>query len=213
MQKTRQQIIDYLMKNGEATVDELSEALDNLTAVTVRHHLDVLRSEELVSDPEPQHRSSPGRPRYVYRLTEKADSLFPGNLNALTTHIIGELQSTLEDDQINVIFDGVAGRMASEFDGVSDEPLSARLDRVVIHLTGHGYEAYWEGHPEGYVLHTSHCPYGEVAEAHDSLCKLDIRYISRLLGHVPRRMSHIAEGDHACSYLIIEGEGAFEAAG
>jgi predicted ArsR family transcriptional regulator len=168
----------------------------------------------LVSDPEPQHRNSPGRPRYVYRLTEKANALFPGNLNTLTTHILGELQSSLSSSQINVIFDGVVGRMAEEFDAdTRDEPITDRLDRVVAHLSGHGYEAAWESHTDGYLLHTCHCPYGEVAEAHDSVCQLDVRYISHLLGIVPRRMAHITDGDHACSYLIQDHSATFEAAG
>ena len=47
MQKTRQKILEHLREHGESTVNELSKALDNLTAVTVRHHLDVLKERSL----------------------------------------------------------------------------------------------------------------------------------------------------------------------
>ena len=56
MQLTRKRILDILKEQGHATVDELSDKL-KLTAVTVRHHLDVLRTEKLVEPPIVRHRS------------------------------------------------------------------------------------------------------------------------------------------------------------
>ncbi len=204
MQRTRQKILEYLKRHGEATVDDLSRALDSLTPVTVRHHLDVLRSQGLIDTPVAQHRASPGRPRYVYMLTEKAEAFFPKNINALTQHMLAELQHSLSPDQINVIFDGVASRMASELEpGRDGETLEERLDRVAAHLSEHGYEAHWESHPEGYVLHTRNCPYSSVVGGHQDVCLLDMKYLSRLLGTVPRRLTHLQDGAESCSYLIM----------
>jgi len=205
MQKTRQKILHYLKQHGEATVEDLSYALDDLTPVTVRHHLDVLRSDGMVSAPEVKHRSTPGRPRYVYTLTEKAESFFPRNVNSLATHMISELKQSVNDSQLNVIFEGIADRMAADFDsGPEGELFENRLNRVVVYLTEHGYEAHWEPHLQGYAIHTSNCPYGGVAENHDEVCLLDIRYISHLLGVVPRRLGHLREGEESCSYLVTD---------
>ena len=205
MQKTRQKILQYLKQHGEATVEDLSRALDDLTPVTVRHHLDVLRGDGMVSAPEIRHRTTPGRPRYVYVLTQKAESLFPKNVNVLATHMVSELKQTVDSSQLNVIFEGIADRMASEFDsGPDGESFEDRLDRVVTHLTEHGYEARWETSDQGYVIHTSNCPYGGVADSHDEICLLDIRYISHLLGVVPRRLGHLREGEESCSYLVAD---------
>ncbi len=207
MQKTRQKILEFLKQRGEATVEELSEALDDLTAVTVRHHLDVLRSQELVDAPVIRHRNSPGRPRYVYTLTSKAEALFPKNVNTLTQHVLSELKASLGADQVNVLFEGVAERMAAEIEpGSEGETFEERLDRVVEHLTDHGYEAHWEEHPEGYVLHTTNCPYTGIVEAHDDLCMLDAKYISHLLGTVPRRVGRLRDGEESCSYLITRSQ-------
>jgi predicted ArsR family transcriptional regulator len=92
----------------------------------------------------------------------------------------------------------MAAGMAS---GGKDEPMVERLKRTVNHLIEHGYMASWEEHPEGYILHTRNCPYG-MADEHPELCVLDMHYVSELLGIVPRRMSHMIEGDSTCSYLI-----------
>lgn len=203
MQKTRQKIIEYLREHETATVDELSEALDNLTAVTVRHHLDILRSDGMIAPPEVQHRNTPGRPKYVYRLTKKAESLFPRNFGTLSAKMIEQLKSTFDEAQINVFFNGVADRMAEQVElPASDEPFERRLDRIVEHLTAHGYEARWEKTRKGYVLHTANCPYAGVVDSHAELCRLDERYITRLLGTTPQRVSHIQEDAEACSYLI-----------
>lgn len=202
MQKTRHRILEYLKERGEASVEELSAWLDDLTLVTVRHHLDVMRSEGLIDPPEIRHRSAPGRPRYIYRLSQSADSVFPKNLGPLTDHLLSQLKETLGDRQVNVIFEGVADRMAGEFSSAApNETIEHRLDRVVEHLTAQGYMASWVDHPDGYILTTSNCPYSMAAE-HPEMCVMDIRYISNLLGLIPHRLTHKLEGDATCSYLI-----------
>src|SRR5690606_25210116 len=160
MQKTRQKIIEYLREDETATVDELSEALDNLTAVTVRHHLDILRSDGMIATPEVQHRNTPGRPKYVYRLTKKAESPLPRNYGTLSAKMIEQLKRTFDEAQISVFCTGVADRMAEQVElPASDEPFERRLGRIVEHLTAHGYEARWEKTRKGYVLRTANCPY------------------------------------------------------
>ncbi len=62
MQDTRQQILEIMKRLGEVTVQDLSTEL-GLTSVTVRHHLEILRSEGYISDPEIVRSSRPGRPR------------------------------------------------------------------------------------------------------------------------------------------------------
>lgn len=202
MQKTRQRILEYLRGHGEATVEDLSASLDNLTPVTVRHHLDVMRTEGLIEAPAIRHRASPGRPCYTYRLSARAEASFPHNLRTLTTILLTEMKTTLNEQQVNVIFEGVADRMSTLVEPPPPgETTEQKLSRVVEHLTEHGYAASWEMTSEGYVLHTCNCPYG-VADVHPELCNLDVRYISGLLGMVPRRLLHLAQGDSTCSYLI-----------
>lgn len=209
MQKTRQKIIDYLHANAEATVEELSAALGGLTPVTVRHHLELLRREGLVAPPEVQHRSIPGRPRHVYRLTEKAEALQPRNVQALASHMLEEIKQALEPQQLALIYSGVADRMASELGPARrGETYEQRLERVVQHLSARGYEASWETCQDGHVLRTANCPYRGVVDEHNDLCRLDLQYVSRLLGVVPQRLEHMIEGDRACSYLILRSEAA-----
>jgi predicted ArsR family transcriptional regulator len=203
MQKTRQKIMEYLKQHGEATVDELSALLDDLTPVTVRHHLDIMRSKGLIEAPEIRHRDTPGRPKYIYRLTEKAESLFPNNLQNMLIYLLDEMKHTLNVQQTTEILQGVAKRMTDSADlSDHDEMMEARLEHLVAQLSKHGYMASWENRPEGFVLLASNCPYAGVSEQHPEMCSVDLSFISMMLGVTPQRLTHQAGGDSQCSYLV-----------
>src|SRR5713101_4163726 len=151
-QETRQAILDYLKEHGASTVDELAAMLPR-NSVTVRHHLDILRSDGLISDPIVRHRNKPGRPQYVYSLSGKASTHFPKNYCELAAKLLEEVKSNTPPGGVNVIFEGVANRLsASAPKPADDEPLSERLDRAVMFLNDHGYVAGWDKSGDGYLL-------------------------------------------------------------
>ena len=202
MQATRKRILEILKERGQATVDELSEQLD-LTSVTVRHHLDVLRSDGLIEPPVVRHRSSPGLPQYVYSLTSRAAEYFPRNFDELSNRLLDSMRSHLNERQINVIFEGVTRRFVDEAPvPVPGEPLEETLDRVTAFLDAHGYVARWERVPEGYLIHTSNCPYEGSASGYPELCAMDLSLVAALLGRQPERVGRLVEGCGSCSYLV-----------
>ena len=50
MQSTRQEILEILKEDREATVEDLASRLE-LTPMTIRHHLNVLQAQNLVVAP------------------------------------------------------------------------------------------------------------------------------------------------------------------
>jgi len=210
MQETRRFILEILRRRHQATVDDIVEELQarrgTITAVTVRHHLKLLQEEELITSPDLRRRASPGRPQYVYALTEKAREYFPNNYQRLAEGLLEELQKRLPPEGVNVILEGVADQMADEA-FIPEGKFADRLDAVVDYLTERGYEAHWERSAEGYVLCTSNCPYHHISQDMPMLCEMDMRLVSSLLSVVPRRLSHMTEGDETCSYLIPAHEG------
>ncbi len=208
MQETRRYILDILRRRGQATVDDIVDELQkrrgSITAVTVRHHLMRLQEADLITSPELRRRTSPGRPQYVYALTDKAREYFPNNYQRLAEGLLTVLREQLPVDGVNVILEGVADRMASEA-FIPDAPLPDRLDVVVDFLNDNGYEASWERADEGYILHTANCPYHQLAGESDRvLCRMDMRLVAALIGTVPRKLQSVAEGANRCSYLIAE---------
>lgn len=212
MQETRRAILQYLKENGAATVDELAAALGGLTSVTVRHHLDILRSDGLVADPAIRHRSTPGRPQYAYSLTEKASAHFPKNYCALAAKVLEQVRATQTPGNMDVFFLSVANRMACQAPSlVPGEPLADRLDRAVTFLNEQGYGAGWDETPEGYLLHTNNCPYEALAGDNPELCGMDLSLVTSLLGTEPRRVSRVIEGATTCAYLVATVAGTADA--
>lgn len=205
MQETRHSILEILRQRRQATVDEivcdLQERRGSITAVTVRHHLKLLQEEGLITSPELRRRSSPGRPQYVYALTGRAHDYFPNNYQRLAEGLLEQLKKYLPADGVNVILEGVADHMALDADMPSGD-MHERLDAAVRYLTERGYDARWEPKDDGYILFTSNCPYHQLSGENPHLCDLDMRLVSSLLSVVPRRVSHVPEGDDTCSYLI-----------
>lgn len=206
MQETRRQILEILFDDGKATVDDIVSNLrqrrnDNITSVTVRHHLSRLQEEGLVSVPHMRHRSSPGRPRHIYELTNHGASFFPNNYEQMTIQLVQKMNSKLPQSTANVIIEGIADDMAIEAD-IPEGNLQDRLKAVVLFLNSKGYDAQWETNTIGFVLSTRSCPYHHVAQESESLCQLDMRLISKMLGVVPRLQSRISQGDDICSFFI-----------
>lgn len=206
MQQTRRHILDIIKRRGQVTVDDIVDDLQKrggaITAVTVRHHLKLLQQDDLVTSPELRRRNTPGRPQYIYTLTEKARTHFPNNYERLATGLMAQLRQQLPPASVNVVLEGVADHLAGQF-CAPECSFEQRLDLVVDYLDENGYAASWEQNPDGYMLHTSNCPYHQlVADEDTDLCAMDLRLIGLLLGVVPRRVDRISQGCETCSYLI-----------
>jgi len=202
MQITRERILNILKERDQVTVDELSQEL-SLTTVTVRHHLDILRGERLVAAPIVHRRKSPGRPQYIYALTEKASTFFPKRYDHLTNLILREARSRLSPDEMNQMMKRIGEHIASQAVLPGEGDFEARLAATVEYLNGLGYMARWERHDDDdYLLHIANCPYEQVARRDKKVCTIDVTLLTHLLGVSPRRISWAAQGDHHCIYAI-----------
>lgn len=208
MQQTRRHILEILKEHKEATIDEIVASLSNrigkITAVTVRHHLEILRGDGLVAAPAVRRRSAPGRPQYVYTLTERASDFFPNNYQGLATNLLEQMKTQLPAVQVSQILDGIADTMAADA-MVPDAPLEIRLDHAVAYLNNQGYTAAWRLSERGHTLIISSCPYEQVTCANPELCKMDEKLIQQLVGTHPQRLSWQQQNDDSCTYLIENG--------
>jgi predicted ArsR family transcriptional regulator len=206
MQSTRQEILDILKVEKQATVEDLAERLE-LTPMTIRHHLNVLQAQNLVEASKVRRSQKVGRPRLVYTLTEAADDLFPQSYGELARYLVSEVKETVGMEGTQDILRRVADRMAQEapqaFEGQSFEE---RLDQIVGFLETQGYLSHWEKTDEGYVLTNINCPYRRVSREHEEICSMDTIFINQLLGLEPQRLSCMRKDDEACCFLLVPSE-------
>ena len=195
MQSTRQEILEILKEERQATVEDLAARLD-LTPMTIRHHLNVLQAQNLVVASKVRRSQKVGRPRLVYTLTEAADDLFPHGYGKLAHHLVSEVKDTLGTQEALAIFRRVADRIANEAPApVEGQTFEERLEQVGSFLEDLGFILRWEKGDEGYVLTNINCPYREVSRRHGELCIMDTELIGQLLNVEPKRQSSQRKGD------------------
>lgn len=201
MQDTRQQILEILERRGEITVQELSEEL-GLTSVTVRHHLEILRSEGYITDPEVQHSNRPGRPRYVYRMTAMAADLFPSNYSGLADALL-EAIDDLATEKREDILEKTAHQLAAGAGSMPREP-EQRMEAISRFLKRLGFVSRWEKNEDedAYYLHICNCPYHYVAQSHPEACAIDKLMLQDLTGAPIERVEGRASENSLCSYKI-----------
>jgi predicted ArsR family transcriptional regulator len=202
MQATRERILNILKEHGQATVKELSETLD-LTTVTIRHHLDTLRRENLVAPPAVRHRKAPGRPQHVYSLTQEASGFFPKRYERLIDLMFVELHSRLSQEEVEGMMECIAQRMVGGVTVPEDADFEERVAIAVDFMDERGYMAHWEKAPDGdYMVHVANCPYEGVAQMHSEVCRIDRTLLTELLGPALGEISRQRGPARHCTYVL-----------
>lgn len=206
MQSTRQEILEILKEDRQATVEDLAERLE-LTPMTIRHHLNVLQAQNLVVAAKVRRSQRVGRPRLVYTLTEAADEMFPQNYGKLANYLVSEVKETVGKDEAQAIFRRVAERVADDAPAaVPGQSFEERLDQVTEFLDTQGFLTRWEKEEEGFVITNVNCPYRKVSRNHGELCLMDTELIDQLMGVTPKRISSLQSGDAPCKFLLVPPE-------
>lgn len=202
MQATRERILRILKERGQATVKELSEML-GLTTVTIRHHLDTLRREDLVAAPSVRHRKAPGRPQHVYTLTQEASDFFPKRYERLIDLLLEELRSRFSDDEVESMMERIGRRIADTITIPHTADLEERIAVTIDFLDERGYMAHWEKTEESnYLIHIANCPYESVARRHSEVCKIDQTLLRELLGISSEEIRRTSGPPRHCTYVI-----------
>ena len=202
VQQTRFRILEIIKEQGDVTVAELALRLE-MAPVSVRHHLDVLQGENLISSPRVRRPGTVGRPQQIYALTEAANAHFPRNHESLAVRMLDEIKAVLPADQLYAMFERMADGVARDASPLpEDAPLELRVQHAVDFLNTKGYLARCEKHDGHFLLYTLNCPYAGVAEQHRELCSMDLHLMNRLLGVSPTPVTRLSEGGCRCMYRI-----------
>lgn len=201
VQTIRKHILEILKERGGASVSELADEL-GMAPVSVRHHLDILQGQGLVTIPAVRRRRSVGRPQQIYTLTDAAVEQFPNNLRALTNEVLEEVKAVVPPAELKSIFERIAQRTAADAPPPrAGQTAGERMTEIVAFLSAKGYLPRWETTEDGaYLLHISNCPYAGVSEEHPELCHMDATLSHLLVGSTPHRLCRMAAGDQRCTY-------------
>lgn len=201
MQATRQEILNYLRRNGEATVRELGELL-GLTSTGIRQHLTVLERDGLIVVRETRGRV--GRPALVYSLTPEGSALFPSRYDELSNYLLEEIRAIAGSQGLQTVLMRVAARTADDYEPrLRGKELGARVAEAASILNERGCLADVDVSPAGeYLLNQYTCPFPNVARVHSGVCALEVEMVRRLSGGDARLVRSLLRGDKSCTYRV-----------
>ncbi|MBS3751980.1 MAG: winged helix-turn-helix transcriptional regulator [Anaerolineales bacterium] len=199
---TRERVLKNLLLNQRCTVNELAEAVD-INPISVRHHVNKLEAEGLITSEEERH--GVGRPRLVYSLTKRGMERFPKRYLTLTLRILDQLEDTLSKKAVSELFQDIAEDMAEEMTQdieIEQLTMKERLNLLQEVMTSKGYTVTLSEQDDTYHVIEASCPYHHVGESHPEICAVDQELISRFVAVPPKRITCILDGDTQCTYVI-----------
>jgi len=165
--------------------------------------LSLLESDGLVS--YEAERRERGRPRYVYRLTEKANCLFPRRYDEFANEMLAQIEKAFGANGLEQVLAGRADelieRLRVELEGLG---FGARVERLAEIVSKQGYLAEARRLKDGsYNLKQRNCPVESVASSHPHVCRQEMRIYQEALGCEIVSECRITDGAEVCEFRIL----------
>ena len=200
MKSTRDHILTTLLNHPQSTISFLARMV-GINAISVRHHLSNLESENLVFAEEERH--GVGRPRLVYSLTESGVEKFPTRYLKLTNQLLDQIKESVPAPVVTKIFMQIANQMASNYlPQLQSLALEQRLETIKNLLAQEGYLMEWEKSENQYHIYEISCPYYHISQAHPEICTVDQALLSSMLSIPVVKSKCILHGDNHCAYTL-----------
>jgi predicted ArsR family transcriptional regulator len=202
MNDTRAALIEQLKVCGGCTVEHLSEVLA-ITPTAVRQHLTSLERDGLI-EREKLPRQGVGRPGFVYRLSPKAQALFPTAYRQLAVDLLTVLLETEGATRVAQLFHRRREKLTAQYrPHIEGKPFSERVETLTRLRTADGYMTDCEQLDSNtFLIQEVHCPLLSVAECCPQLCSQELLMFAELLEAEVAMEKRLASGDRCCRYRV-----------
>ncbi|MBE9155704.1 iron-sulfur cluster biosynthesis transcriptional regulator SufR [Nodosilinea sp. LEGE 06152] len=207
---TKDDILMYLLRQGEATAHAIADHVE-VSTQAIRRHLKDLEAEGLI-----EHRAvqeGMGRPNHLYQLSAKGRDRFPAKYDEFAISLLDTLAATLGQDGVGTVLRQQWQRKALEYrDRVGTGTIAERVARLVQLRVDEGYVAEWhEVEPDGelcqsgpcYIITEYNCAISHIAESFPSVCGHELEMFQVALTDCAVQRTHwLVKGEHRCGYLV-----------
>jgi len=201
MNKTRDKILEILLKRQRCTINELAEIVE-INPISVRHHISKLEALGKVSSEEEKH--GVGRPRRVYFLTNQGMEQFPHRYLTLSIRLLEQLKETLPSATVKKLFKEIAAEMVNDHTtqlDLSKLDLAERINLISQLLQNEGFTIEVSSEDNGFQIKETSCPYKHVGAEHPEICLVDETIIEKVLAVDIQKTHCVLNGDPYCAYL------------
>jgi len=195
------QIIEFIKRNGSATIKELEDLL-GVTTNAVRQHLQSLQADGYVE--RRQVNAGVGRPHHAYLISAKAHDLFACHCDDLALTLLEEVFALEGPERTGMLLDRVGDRLAKRYaSSVRAEVLQDRVEQLAGALYQRGVLTDVDVEDENtIILHAYNCPYHELAQEHRSICEMDEDVMRKILGSDVNLSACMMDGHRGCSFVV-----------
>jgi DeoR family suf operon transcriptional repressor len=205
---TKQDILNYLLKQSQASAQELASAL-NVSPQAIRRHLKDLESDGLIEHEAIQ--ASMGRPNFVYHLSREGRDRLPDRYDEFALSLLNTLAETVGHDQVGTILRKQWERKAEEYrERLGTGSIAERVANLVKLRQAEGYMAEWYAVDESesaanskFIVTEYNCAISHIAESFPSVCGHELEMFAAALQDCTVERTHwLVNGEHRCGYLI-----------
>ena len=198
---TREKILLLLKKKGAVSIDKISKEL-NITSMGIRQHLLWLEKNGLID--YVAKRQGIGRPAFIYKLTDKADDLFPKAYRDFIVTVFKDIENNEGRDKIDEI-------LQWRKNGIFKDMKETLSDRKTFQekvfgfrdiLESKGYLVEFNATNKHYTIKQYNCPIYVLAVEYKEACRYELQMYKDLLGKIVSREECISDGDPSCTYII-----------
>ncbi|MGK7904712.1 MAG: iron-sulfur cluster biosynthesis transcriptional regulator SufR [Hormoscilla sp.] len=214
---TKQGILQYLLKQGQATAQEMAQYL-GISPQGIRRHLKDLQAagsiDQQVAKGWPVRTGQTmGRPQYLYQLSRQGRDRFGDSHAEFAVSLLDTLAETVGKDQVSSILRKQWERKAKVYrERLSAGSLRERVATLVELRKAEGYMAEWhpvetdgtEDAPSSrFILIEHNCAIADVASSFPTVCGHELEMFADVLPDCQvERTQWIIDGEHRCGYLI-----------
>ena len=203
LSSAQRQTLVALKRRGEASVDELADAL-MITASAARQQLAVLRSAGLVESRQQRGRPGhPGRPADLYHSTHQGEALF-AQASDLSIELLGYIEEE-DPSLLSRVFERRQHRRVEQVRAqLAGKSLDEKVAALVEILDDEGYMAEFDKlSDESYRVTLCNCAIWPVASLYGVACATELEFLQAVLPEADiERVEHKVAGGYVCGYEL-----------
>ncbi len=200
----RLRVLNLLKRTQGLSVQELADELGMSYMGIKDLCLDLHKRGLLDTRREPRPEGSTGRPRLIYRLTDRAHELFPVASNPLTLDLLDAAKKLFGPASAEKLLMLVWLQKAEAFaEKVKGPDVETRADALTRARDAAGHMAELEKGSDGrsrIVEH--HCPFLDVLHAYPVVARLEVEMFRKLLDVSVERFEENAAGLYRAEFVI-----------
>jgi len=201
-------ILHLLKLQENTTANDIAPQV-NMTSMGARQHLESLEKQGYVK--HLFNHSGRGRPKKLWQITDKGQTLFPDTHSSLLVNLLGHMKQQLGDEALDNLIICREIEMLKDYQQALSPlaTLEEKLQKLAEIRSNEGYMASYEkcqkensNDQTSWLFIENHCPICSAATQCQQFCRSEKSIFETVLQTKVKRVEYILEGNRRCCYKV-----------